>query len=194
MLKKSFIREKTLYTNIKVRMNNSVFKIYTDGACTNNGKPNAKCAIGVHFPKTNFIQLNDVSQFLHVKKSTNNIAELTAIFETLKIIKENKIMCSASGINIFTDSMYSKNTLEKWYPSWVKQNIVKKKKNHELITEIYDLYSSLNDHNMIQLRYIKAHTGYNDEDSIGNAKADELATSALKKFEIKPNDITKYFT
>ena len=182
---KSFNRKKTIFTNIKVRMNNPVFKIYTDGACTNNGKPNAKCAIGIHFPKTNFIQLNDISKFLHVKKSTNNIAEL----------KENKIMWSSSGgINIFTDSMYSKNTLEKWYPCWVKLNIVKEKKNHELITEIYDLYSSLNDHNMIQLRYIKAHTGNNDEDSIGNAKADELATSALKKFEIKPNDITKYFT
>ena len=123
---KSFTRKKTIFTNIKVRMNNPVFKVYTDGACTNNGKPNAKCAIGVHFPKTNFIQLNDVSKFLHVKKSTNNVAELTAIFESLKIIKENKILGSSSGINIFTDSMYSNNTLEKWYPSWVKQNIVKK--------------------------------------------------------------------
>ena len=46
-----------------------------------------------------------------------------------EIIKEHNIICSSKGIHIFTDSMYSKNTLVKWYPSWVKQNIVKKKIN-----------------------------------------------------------------
>mgnify|MGYP005666931505 CR=1 FL=1 len=45
----------------------------------------------------------------------------------------------------------------------------------------------------VWVKYIEAHTGFNDEDSIGNAKADELATSALKNFDLKPNDITKYF-
>ena len=88
--------------------------------------------------------------------------------------------------------MYSKNTIEKWYPSWVKQNIVYKKKNNELITELYDIYSSLNDHNNINLIYIKAHTGYQDEDSIGNSIADELASKALK-FENKTGDIRNYF-
>lgn len=189
----SLRRNKTIFTNIKVSMDNPVFKVYTDGACTNNGKPNAKCAIGIHFPSTNFIQLNDISKSLNVKKSSNNVAELTAIYESLKVIKENNIISSSKGIHIFTDSMYSKNTLEKWYPNWVKQNIVKKKQNNELIKEIYELYSSLNEHNMITLRYIKAHTGLQDEDSIGNAIADELATSALKNFDLKPNDITKYF-
>jgi hypothetical protein len=88
--------------------------------------------------------------------------------------------------------MYSKNTIEKWYPSWVKQNIVHKKKNSELITELYKVYSAVNEHNNINLVYIKAHTGFQDEDSIGNSIADEHATNALK-FDFKTNDIKKYF-
>jgi len=38
----------------------------------------------------------------------------------------------------------------------------------------------------------KAHTELSDEHSLGNAKADQLATTALK-FENKPSNITKYF-
>ena len=73
------------------------------------------------------------------------------------------------------------------------KNIVHTKKNSELIKELYDLYSSLNEHNNIKLNYIKAHTGLQDDDSIGNEMADKLATEALNKFELKPNDIRKYF-
>ena len=54
------IRNKTIFTTIKISMNNSIFKVYTDGACTNNGYPNAKCAIGIHFPENNFKQIPDV--------------------------------------------------------------------------------------------------------------------------------------
>tara|TARA_B100001093_G_C26478286_1_gene863701 strand:- start:218 stop:784 length:567 start_codon:yes stop_codon:yes gene_type:complete len=184
------INKKHLFTYIKTHMNNPTFKVYTDGACINNGYPNAKCSIGIHFPNTNFIQLKDISEFLDVKKSSNNVAELTAIKKSLEIIKENKII---APINIYTDSMYSKNCIEKWYPSWVKKNIVDTKKNYKLISEIYNLYSSLNDHNNIKLIYIKAHTGLQDENSIGNEMADKLATDALKKFPLKPMDIRKFF-
>ena len=44
----------------------------------------------------------------------------------------------------------------------------------------------------VSLIHIRAHTGLNDEHSLGNDNADQLATFALK-FENKPNDITKYF-
>ena len=184
------INKKHLFTYIKIRMNDPIFKVYTDGACINNGYPNAKCSIGIHFPKTNFIQLNDISEFLDVKKSSNNVAELTAIKKSLEIIKENKII---APINIYTDSMYSKNCIEKWYPNWMKKNIVHTKKNYKLISEIFDIYSSLNEHNNIKLVYIKAHTGLQDEDSIGNEMADKLAVDALKKFPLKTMDIRKFF-
>ena len=166
-------------------METNKFIIYTDGACIHNGKINAKCSIGIHFSENNSIQLKDISRKLNVPKATNNIAELTAILEALKSVNENKIYCH---IVIYSDSEYCINILKNWYPNWFKKGIVEKKKNHKLITELYNLYKQMN----VSLIHIRAHTGLNDEHSLGNEKADQLATFALK-FENKPNDILKYF-
>ena len=35
-----FNKFKKYFHNIKYSMNNSIFKVYTDGACINNGYPN----------------------------------------------------------------------------------------------------------------------------------------------------------
>ena len=167
--------------------NNKYFAIYTDGACTNNGRPGAKCSIGIHFSKNNEIKLEDISRVLKVTKPTNNIAELTAILESLKMIKG----CVYSPIHIYTDSEYSLNVLTKWYPKWTDKD-KKSKKNIPLIKETYDLYDQL----PVYLFHIKAHTNLQDEHSVGNAKADELATDALKtKFENENENggILKYF-
>ena len=119
-------------------------------------------------------------------KPTNNIAELTAILESLKMIKG----CVYSPIHIYTDSEYSLNVLTKWYPKWTDKD-KKSKKNIPLIEETYDLYDQL----PVYLFHIKAHTNLTDEHSVGNAKADELATDALKtKFENKGDGILKYFS
>ena len=44
----------------------------------------------------------------------------------------------------------------------------------------------------VDLIYIKSHTGFSDEHSIGNSIADRLAADALK-FDNKPMDIRKFF-
>ena len=164
---------------------NKYFTIYTDGACTNNGRKGAKCSIGIHFSKKNELKLEDISRVLKVTKPTNNIAELTAILESLKMIKG----CVYSPIHIYTDSEYSLNVLTKWYPKWTDKD-KKSKKNIPLIKETYDLYDQL----PVYLFHIKAHTNLQDEHSVGNAKADELATDALKtKFENGGGNILKYF-
>ena len=164
---------------------NKYFTIYTDGACTNNGRPGAKCSIGIHFSENNELKLEDISRVLKVTKPTNNIAEITAILESLKMIKG----CVYSPIHIYTDSEYSLNVLTKWYPKWTDKD-KKSKKNIPLIKETYDLYDQL----PVYLFHIKAHTNLKDEHSVGNAKADELATDALKtKFENKGGGILKYF-
>ena len=45
----------------------------------------------------------------------------------------------------------------------------------------------------MDLIYVRAHTGYTDENSIGNSIADRLANDALKKFDNKQIDIRKFF-
>jgi len=165
---------------------NKHFTIYTDGACINNGRKGARCSIGIHFPDSNELKLKDISRVLNVPKPTNNIAELTAILESMKMIKG----CIYSPVHIYTDSEYSLNVLTKWYPKWTDKD-KKSKKNIPLIKETYDLYDQL----PIYLFHIKAHTNLPDEHSIGNATADRLATEALKiKFDNEIKDISKYFT
>ena len=162
----------------------SKFIIYTDGACTNNGKKNAACSIGIHYSEKNDIKIKDVSRLLNVPKPTNNVAELTAIKEALLSIEEYNI---ESYIYIYTDSEYSLNTITKWFPKWTdKQKL--KKKNIPLIEEIYKLY----DKYPVFLYHIKAHTNKQDEHSLGNEQADKLATAALK-FENENEGILKYF-
>lgn len=196
MLHSSIVRNKTIFTNIMITIPNK-FNIYTDGGCLNNGKKNAICSIGIHFPESNLIPMEDISKVLDVKKASNNVAELTAIKESLEIFKSKNVKIP---VNIYSDSKYSINCITKWYPIWEKKGIIKTKKNHELITDIVNLYKSTDN---LQFHYIEAHTGKKDEHSIGNEIADRLASQALfeysNKFEqfdklkSKPGDITKYF-
>ena len=103
--------------------NGSNFNIYTDGACTNNGRKGAKCSIGIHFPENNEIKLEDISRVLKVPKPTNNVAELTAILESMKKVKG----IVYTPICIYTDSEYSLNVLTKWYPKWTEKDKKSKK-------------------------------------------------------------------
>ena len=207
MLGSNIVRNKTIFVNLMAKSEPAIFKIYTDGGCLNNGKKNAICSIGIHFPKRNLYPILDVSRVLDVKKASNNVAELTAIKEALEIYSNEDIKIP---LNIYSDSKYSMNCITQWYPNWKKKGIVETKKNHELITDIVNIYENMNKKTEVNFKYVKAHTGKNDEDSIGNSIADQLASQALKeysnKFEqfdnlkskstkelkSKPGDISKY--
>ncbi len=76
--------------------------VYTDGACTNNGKKNAKAGLGVYFKENDNRNLSQIVK----GKQTNNVAELSAIIEAFYILEaeikdKNKIViCSDSQISI----------------------------------------------------------------------------------------------
>ena len=125
------------------------------------------------------------SSLLKLSKHTNNIAELTAINKSLTLIKQNDIKFP---VHLYTDSEYSLNVLTKWYPNWTEKQ-KKTKKNISLIKDTYDLCMDVNP----KIHHIKAHTNLEDEHSLGNAIADQLANDALDKFENENIGILKYF-
>jgi ribonuclease HI len=138
--------------------------VYTDGSCKHNGADHASGGYGIYFGKND---PRNVSKKLtgHV---TNNIAELTAIIECIKLLDDKKIA-------IYTDSQYSilccttygeKCKKKKWDPSIP---------NVDLVKEAYTLLSSRPN---IKLVHINAHTLKCDEHSNGNREADLLATMA----------------
>ena len=170
---------------IMTLINYDKFVVYTDGACRNNGKSNALSSIGIYFSNRNLKRIDSVSEIVEGYNHTNNIAELTAINKSLRIIKENDIRLP---VKLYTDSQYSIKTLTKWYPNWSEKD-KKTKKNIPLITDTYNLICDIKP----ELNYIKAHTGNGDEHSLGNAIADQLANDALDKFEKNNKGILKYF-
>ena len=156
-----------------IQIDENTTTIYTDGACPHNGSKKARMGIGVHFNKRNKINMNDISKSLFLDNPTNNRAELSAIKEALVVCKEKNIK---NNILIYTDSEYSIKSITLWYPNWLNKNILKDKKNIDLLQTIYPLYSELD----VKFNHIRSHTGLTDEHSKGNEMADRLAVESLK--------------
>ena len=157
--------------NNKNNKNNKNIIIYTDGACSNNGKKNAKAGIGIYIEN-----MYDISEKL-LGKQTNQRAELYAILKALQIININNY----HNIIIYTDSQYSINCITKWIKNWIRNNWLDQKnkpvKNKDLIESIYNICKT-NSH--IIFKHVLAHTNATDNHSIGNSKADMLARKAIK--------------
>ena len=77
------------------------YYVYTDGACSNNGKNNASAGIGIYF---GIDDKRNVSRKIEGKQ-TNNVAELRAIIETYNIIEKDII--NGKFIAIVSDSEYA---------------------------------------------------------------------------------------
>ena len=146
--------------------------VFTDGACINNGKPNAIAGIGV------FLADNDprnVSRRVEGKQ-TNNVAELSAILEVFTILEEE--IERGDIINIYSDSTYSIRCCTDYGFKMMKKNWKNRKgfiPNHELVKQAYEIF---NKYNNVNIFHIKAHTGLSDELSVGNENADRLANMA----------------
>ena len=174
--------------NIIVSVDNGVFNpdyyVYTDGACSNNGKDNALAGIGI------FFGINDnrnISKKIEGKQ-TNNTAELSAIIETYYII-ENDIL-NGKKIAIVSDSEYAIKCVssygEKCYNKGWNVDIP----NKELVKTAYEMYK---DKLNIQFIHIKAHTNNTDIHSFGNDNADKLANIAIGLESCPYNTSTKIY-
>ena len=152
--------------------------IYIDGSCIHNGSPNAIAGYGVYFKADD--ERNEYARV--VGKQTNNTGELTAFIRAVEkmndeLTKEPPI----KNIAIYTDSEYVIKCAgpygDKLFKNDWKTVEGKVPPNLKLIQRIREIYRPYKKH--ITLHHIKAHTGFNDEHSIGNAEADRLANMAV---------------
>ena len=105
--------------------------IYTDGACSGNPGPGGWGAILMYKGVKKEISGGS-------KQTTNNIMELTAVIEGLKMLK---FPCE---VDLYSDSAYVVNAFEqKWIFGWIKKNWKTASgdpvKNKELWEELYGL-------------------------------------------------------
>jgi ribonuclease HI len=159
------------------------YYVYTDGACSNNGKSNALAGIGIFFGIEDTRNLSKKIE----GKQTNNTAELSAIIETYYII-ENDIN-SGKKIGIVTDSEYAIKCVSSYGEKCSKNNWNKDIPNKELVKTAYEIYK---DKLNIKFIHIKAHTNNTDIHSSGNDNADKLANNAIG-LESCPYDLKKIY-
>ena len=144
--------------------------VYTDGSCSNNGRPNAVAGIGVYFGEAD---PRNVSERVQGKQS-NNTAELSAIHKVYEILEQD--ILSGKRIAIVSDSEYAIRCVTSYGEKCAKKLWKDDIPNKELVKQLYELYSNkLN----IQFIHVMAHTGKQDKHSIGNDGADKLANLAI---------------
>jgi len=146
------------------------YYVYTDGACSNNGKSYPLAGIGIFF---GINDIRNVSKKIEGKQ-TNNIAELTAIIETYSII-ENDII-NGKKVAIVSDSEYAIKCVSSYGEKCFKNGWNVEIPNKELVKNAYEIYK---DKLNVKFIHIKAHTNNADIHSLGNDHADKLANMAI---------------
>jgi len=146
------------------------YYVYTDGACSNNGKNNALAGIGIFF---GIDDPRNVSKKVEGKQ-TNNVAELSAIIETYFIIENDVI--NGKKISIVSDSEYAIKCVSSYGEKCSKKGWNVDIPNKELVKNAYDMYKNKTN---IQFIHVKAHTNKQDIHSCGNDNADKLANIAI---------------
>lgn len=172
--------------NGKKKKTEDILNVFTDGACSNNGRENAKGGIGIYFDENDPRNVSESLSELYlrkkdlykgIKRQTNNIAELSAIIEVFEICKED--IKNNKKIIIYSDSKIAIGWCTSTGEKYEKMNWKKKKgeiPNLDLIKKAYHL---MKENINVSLEHIKAHTGLNDYLSKGNEKADYLANMAI---------------
>ncbi|KDQ50240.1 hypothetical protein JAAARDRAFT_588769 [Jaapia argillacea MUCL 33604] len=146
--------------------------VYTDGACSNNGKVGAVAGIGVwwgHDHPSNISERCPGDQ-------TNNRAELIAL---IRVLESTPI--GTRPLLIKTDSQYSMNCVNTWLPGWERNNWRSANgnpvKNKPLIQYLSVLLRARHHFKQkVELAYVKGHSG--DE---GNDGADGLAVAGTRE-------------
>jgi len=157
---------------------NEYIIVFTDGACSNNGKITAKAGIGIYFSEND---PRNMSQRV-IGKQSNNMAELTAIIKVFDILA--KEIYNEQKVLIVTDSEYSIRCCTTYGKKCAEINWSKDIPNKELVKLAYEL---ANNYSNVSLKHVDAHTGRDDFFSKGNDMADKLANVAIGHTECMYN-------
>ena len=138
--------------------------IYTDGACSGNPGPGGWGAIL-------FYEENKKEIWGNSPNTTNNIMELTAVIEALKLLK---VECE---VELYSDSAYVVNAFDKgWIYNWKKNNWRTSGKDDVKNRELWEELDALTQKHKVKFIKVKGHS-----DNEFNNRCDYLATNAIKE-------------
>lgn len=137
--------------------------IYTDGACSGNPGPGGWGSV---------LMYKDTKKEISGGKenTTNNIMELTAVIEGLKMLK---FPCE---VDLYSDSAYVVNAfLNDWISNWQKNNWKTAGKDPVKNKELWQELLELTKIHKVKFIKVKGHA-----DNEYNNRCDELARNAIK--------------
>lgn len=136
--------------------------IYTDGACSGNPGPGGWGSILMY--KGNKKEISGGKE-----NTTNNVMELAAVIEALKLLK---FPCK---VNLYSDSAYVVNAFtQKWINNWQKNSWKTADKQDVKNKELWQELLSLTKTHQVTFIKVKGHA-----DNEYNNRCDELARQAI---------------
>ena len=136
--------------------------IYTDGACSGNPGPGGWGAVLIY-------KENEKEIYGGNKNTTNNIMELTAVIEALKMLK---YPCE---VNLYSDSAYLVNAFTNgWIKNWKRNGWKTADKKDVKNKELWQELLSLTKTHKVTFHKVKGHA-----DNEFNNRCDELARMAI---------------
>lgn len=138
--------------------------LYTDGACSGNPGPGGWGALLRY--KTTEKELSGYDP-----QTTNNRMEMMAVIEGLNALK------SSCKIDLYTDSTYVKDGVEKWLEGWKAKGwrtAAKKPVKNQDLWEMLDAAIARHD---ITWHWVKGHNGHAE-----NERVDTLARDAITRY------------
>jgi ribonuclease HI len=140
--------------------------VYTDGACSGNPGPGGYGVVLISGPHR-----KELSEGFSL--TTNNRMELMAAIVALESLKR-----PGTEVNLYTDSQYLVNAVNKgWLFSWEQKRFAKKK-NPDLWLRFLEIYRQHN----VKLIWVKGH-----DNNPGNERCDALAVEASRRPDLKPD-------
>lgn len=137
--------------------------IYTDGACSGNPGPGGWGSILMMGENKREISGGK-------KDTTNNVMELTAVIEALKLLKR------PCKVDLYSDSAYVVNAfLQNWIWGWIKNSWKNSNKEEVKNKELWQELLSLTKIHDVTFHKVKGHA-----DNEYNNRCDELARNAIK--------------
>ena len=144
--------------------------VFTDGACLDNGRVNARAGYAVVFPSQPAL---DLAGRLEGPTQTNNRAEYTAVLAALRQ--------TTRPLRVHTDSKLLIDSMTTWLPSWKRQNWKKAGGGQVLNKDLLQAIDELMATRKVEFVHVPAHTGGSDWKSQWNDVADQRAQSAAKQ-------------
>ena len=152
---------------------NTVY-IYTDGACKGNPGPGGWGSI---------LQYGDHMKELKgfSPETTNNIMELTAVIEALKLLTR------PCAVVITTDSNYVKNGITEWIHDWKKKGWKTAGKKPVKNKDIWQELEKEVQRHQITWKWVKGNIGHPE-----NERADDLANKAIEESKEILSEVKAY--